>query len=628
MSQTTERTGFALVLGTVLLAPWLFGGAEPWSMLLLSALILVGGLLNTIGRGSFAYDPGGLGAVLPFFGFVLLQLLPLPLALVNRLNPTLAACRARQFDLRQASWADFTLSCSPEATWAALYPLAIAAVSFLVAARMYDRRTRLLTSAAAITINGFALSVFAIAQRVVGSEQIYGTYIPASGGTAFGPFPNRNHFGTWMNLCLGIAAGLFFYLAFSRKSADHTEHRRKLDARILLLFMIIVMVAAVLLSQSRGAAVCAFAGLGCATVLVFTRFRRLRRRLAVLLSLLIAVVALCVWLDLPTAVSRIRTMSNGNPFDVARYETARVTLRMARDSWLVGWGAGAFQHAFPLYQPRKLNFGRFCCAHNDYIQLFSEVGAVGMLTLVWPLIAALRHLRSRLRALSTRRWALVVFLLGGGGAVALQALVDFGLRRPANSLLAGWVAGMLAALTWDPDVGPTPASASRRWSLLAVHALLLTLLARLPFLLQGEVCYRLWRQGAQVAQKGPSNEAREWGSWDAVQQATATLANPVRIEALLDICEQHLRLLGQPWVSFETRILLAELADAAAERAIRIAPTDYEPWLWRARMLALRGDEQEAKSYLLEAARLAPAGLELVMYGPGHGRIAVPSVAQ
>ena len=97
------------------------------------------------------------------------------------------------------------------------------------------------------------LSLFALFQFFGSPHQtVYWTF--ATGAEVFGPFICRNHFPFYVNLCVGLAAGLLLSLGapasggWPRTLAAPLHDPRRLWVGVALVFML----AAVALSLSRG----------------------------------------------------------------------------------------------------------------------------------------------------------------------------------------------------------------------------------------------------------------------------------------------------------------------------------------------------------------------------------------
>jgi O-antigen ligase len=124
-----------------------------------------------------------------------------------------------------------------------------------------------------------------------------------------------------------------------------------------------------------------------------------------------------------------------------RLVVAQATWEMAQDQLLTGWGAGSFRFYFPVYQlahPGIIISGdshkrmRWEHAHDDYLELLAEVGAVGC-----GLLAA-GFLYGAVRLVRLRVWRdpPVAILLLGCLVTMLHATIDFPFFNPA--ILITW----------------------------------------------------------------------------------------------------------------------------------------------------------------------------------------------
>jgi O-antigen ligase len=75
-------------------------------------------------------------------------------------------------------------------------------------------------------------------------------------------------------------------------------------------------------------------------------------------------------------------------------------------------------------------------AHNDYLQLLVEMGALGFVTMLWFLIVVYRRATSKLRNWpeDTNGAVALAALLGISG-ILVHSFVDFNLHIPANAAL-------------------------------------------------------------------------------------------------------------------------------------------------------------------------------------------------
>ncbi|HXI56234.1 MAG TPA: hypothetical protein VNO55_09250, partial [Polyangia bacterium] len=142
-----------------------------------------------------------------FLSIPFLQSVPLPSAIVNRLDPAAA-------ELIEAAPRSFRpLSLDPPATWLALGQAAAAMATVIIAAHLMSGRSFRYWFLRAVVLSGVAAVVIGVGHRILGEERIYGAF-HASRGILNGPFINPNHTAQFLEL--GCFAALA--LAFAKSS--------------------------------------------------------------------------------------------------------------------------------------------------------------------------------------------------------------------------------------------------------------------------------------------------------------------------------------------------------------------------------------------------------------------------
>ena len=140
-----------------------------------------------------------------------------------------------------------------------------------------------------------------------------------------------------------------------------------------------------------------------------------------------------------------------------RDEVSRITLRHARDFLPAGSGAGSFDAVFPGYANGSFT-GWVDYAHNDYLQLLAESGAIGMaccglivLLAAWQAVTAMRRRNDPLMRGTAFGVTLAICWL------LIHSAVDFNMQIPANAmtmsvmLALAWVASTLRGDSARPD---------------------------------------------------------------------------------------------------------------------------------------------------------------------------------
>jgi tetratricopeptide (TPR) repeat protein len=277
------------------------------------------------------------------------------------------------------------------------------------------------------------------------------------------------------------------------------------------------------------------------------------------------------------------------------------TFAMWRDAPVLGVGAGNHDVVYPAYAwsaaPDRI-FGersQLDFAHNDYLQVLSELGLVGALLAAWLASALWRTLR-RLwlrEALPDRRALVLGAGLGLAGA-AVDAAFSFPMQQALPPLVAMTYLGVLAALLtrfgWDAGAWRL-FDASAGWRRLVppvVAAGVVAALGAAVFL------HARWLAADRHAMR--MVRAERSGHWPAAlaEAEAAHALDPDRREPLLVLGEAHLAMgrAGQA---------LPPLRELLATR-----PHDLTGLGNLALALSARGEAAQAEQALGRVLRLAP----------------------
>src|SRR5262245_36709367 len=436
-----------MLLVVVLLAPWWLGGVEPASQ-----GWLYGGLLA-------AFACWAVATLLPArdssVGFPVLAV------------PVVGALLLGAVQLAPWLEATSTHSVSSADTRLCQAHLLMALVVVCLASDLFASAGHQKWLWIGLAIDGAALAVFGIIQKLNWNGKLYWTIPLTHGGQPFASYVNRNNATGFLNIALAAAAGwLIWSLSRNRgvsrstglvRLPDQQQRRRGQDAirasepvshdRLHLAVAVTaaaVIVAGIACSLSRSG----FIGMtgGTLALLLSLSGRRKLLPAAAILGCALGLGAIVVyWTGMGKAVERrLATLGSEQKFADARLTNWLDAWRTAQAFPVVGTGFGTYRFAYRPFQAQHHDVW-FQHAENQYLQALVEGGIIGLVLLVAAIAVVFRDVirlsRSRSISQGDAIAACGVFAIV---SQCLQGVFDFGLYLPANMMALALVCGAVA----------------------------------------------------------------------------------------------------------------------------------------------------------------------------------------
>src|SRR5436190_939790 len=428
---------FRLVLPTVAIgyAAITHGGDQPleWSVcgLILGLAGVVCWVWPLRPQPSSPLDRVVLWAALFFPAYVVFQLVPLPLFLVRILNPTRAEIADALMRVMK-SGSHVPISISPQATWVHLSRITGYALLFLLARESVRSVTSRWASILPLVGIGGLETALGLIQHANEAQAISGTYY------------NKDHFAGLLEMILP------FSLMYGITLVHRGLEKRRVAACSLItgsLFLALAagMLAAILFSQSKMGFVSTLGSLFVMGVVGVAMQLSGSRRFGAFAGL--AVLILLAVLSLPSNELNNQFGSvASDPTAEGRWPIAQNTVHLIAAYPLFGSGLGTYYPALLRYQTHGLTFA-WIEAHNDYLQLLSELGVIGFLIPAMLLCAVFaRATRTAASSLDLDARFLGLACIGGMTAILIHSFGDFNLYIAVNALTLSWIAGVSAGL--------------------------------------------------------------------------------------------------------------------------------------------------------------------------------------
>ena len=437
----------AVLCATILVAPELFGGAFPWTVVLIAGLFVA-----CLGAAIWARRAESTPVVDRVFVvmsaawlWTCLQVVPLPPGVARALR--LGALQSAE-RLQGLAWADtipITVSDDPGSTYIQIL-VGISILSAFLAARLGGPRG-LKPIAAATATSAVLIGLVGFAHEAAGVDVLFGVYLPRFTATRLlAPLMNTNHLAGFSLLGALIAAGI----------AAQASGRQKRIPWVAASVFCTIVVAWTLSRGAIGALLFGFVLLG---AWLASSGRSNGRKAAIPVAVVGAAVAgVVAFAGLEPILSRFETR------DLGKLEVAARGFRLLDGStWWLGVGRGAFSSTFVAHGGSG---DRYTHPENLVVQWTTEWGAPIALALLLVLTVALWK---RLRSAEDPLIAGVCIAIF---ALTVQNLVDFSLELAG---VAAVVAALLGAVL--PVSGPAPARCSWVVSAATAGAFTVVLLA-------------------------------------------------------------------------------------------------------------------------------------------------------
>ena len=463
-----------------------------WTILAVGACLLAIAWLIGYMLGRFALTDAfrrarlALAAGALWLLYVGLQFVALPAEWVRMLSPHaheahIVAAGA----LGHAVAATLPLSIDPHATRDFWFKTLAYGCMFCLSLLLVDSRRRLEILLKTLVISGTLQALYASVMMLSGLN--YSFFVKKSADVATGTFVNRNHLAGYLNLCLASGIGLMIS-KLGGEAVRSWRQRIRSVARLLLgektrlRIYLIAMVIGLVLTRSRMGNTAFFASTLIIGAIGLMLMRNAPRSTMFFLASVIALDILIVgtWFGIDQVAKRIQQtevatdISNLLPTE-DRDEVDRLALNYAKDYWLTGSGGGSFYVTFPTYHNRGI-IGYYDYTHNDYLQLLTETGVIGLsLCVVIVVLAATQALLALRRRNDSLMRGTAFGVTLAICWLAIHSTVDFNMQIPANALTMtvilslAWVAAAVRGGSRSDDLrkrrmrsGRTPEDSSGR----------------------------------------------------------------------------------------------------------------------------------------------------------------------
>ncbi len=442
---------FTIFIFILIFSPLAFGTVEPWSLTIMETCSLLAIFLlfirNVRDKDSFFYEIPGIVPLLFLLAYILVQIIPLPVAIIKIVSPeTYTLYDETVFIDQPMRWA--SLSINTRATLSEFVRIASYVVFYILTIQLLTKKDNLSKTVAVIVIFASLLALFGILQHILSTDKIYWIRKLTQGGTPFGPYVNRNHYAGLMEMLFPIVLTLFL---FHKPHISHKPFRDKItevfnmqktNIYMLLGFSAILIATSIFLTLSRSGIVSLCLSMICFG-LMFLAKETNKKRGTIIIVVFVLIVFSVGWFGWAPIFERFEKVRNvQGDISELRLEIWKDSMNIIKDFLLTGTGFGSFIDIYPKY--RTIQGDRIADhAHNDYLELFSDGGAIAFLICAWFLLAVLYK---SYKVFLKRREIYSIYLffasIAGIISILIHSITDFNLHIGANGLYFFLLSGL------------------------------------------------------------------------------------------------------------------------------------------------------------------------------------------
>ncbi|WP_020558624.1 O-antigen ligase family protein [Thiofilum flexile] len=273
-----------------------------------------------------------------------------------------------------------------------------------------------------------------------------------TGRSSQGTYRNRDHLATFMVIALPMAIGLTIYSIGLKTSTDNgrkTQEWRITTTLTYLSLLLIILIGAIF-TRSRAGVLLTIVAL-IVTLPTFAPHMGGRKAAGIIASILGLGSALLASIGLIPVLNRFIVAS---PSEDGRWEMFAMTMKAIKEFFPIGSGPSTFQEIYRGFQPvEQLKFINH--AHNDYLELILEIGALGIVLLA---LAFIVYIMGWVAMWGTQ-WdrERIIKVAAGIGILLfmLHAILEFTSHTPANAMFLAFLAGLFLKLPSDSQLSKT-----------------------------------------------------------------------------------------------------------------------------------------------------------------------------
>jgi tetratricopeptide (TPR) repeat protein len=448
-----KKIPYVLFVGILIFAPLAFGTVEQWSLLTLEILIALAVLSSAIylikTSGRLLSAPG-LVPLLLLTGWMLLQIVPLPVFLVRGLPSASYQVYKPVYDMLAGNpWMPLTVY--QKATVFECIRIVSYMLFYFLTIQILGCGERLKQTVKICSWLAIGVGVCAILQKFSSPDKIYWFRPCPPNSSPIGPWVYRSQYCGYVETVLPLVLALYIYYRPVTNSEESLRSRvvsffSPAGGNLSLLLGLggLVLITSVFISLCRGGIISV--SLSFLFFLLLMGWKRGRYSSLFYFSMISSLILAVAWFGWDPIIGRFDELfKSKGVLNIDRFAIWRDSFPIVKDFWLTGSGFGTFINIFPDYKtiPNNMMYDH---AHNDYLELLTDGGIVGFALVSWFVIAVIRE-GWKMIGKRRDRYSILISIgaLTGIIAMLIHSVSDFNMNNGADGLYFFFLCGLLVS---------------------------------------------------------------------------------------------------------------------------------------------------------------------------------------
>jgi O-antigen ligase len=328
-----------------------------------------------------------------------------------------------------------------DATLWALFRLLLYAAVFYVTLEITESRRWTRRLIQLIVFLGLVVSFLGLVKYSDAPFPAFWKYPDGTDSLLNSTFVNHNHLAGYLAMIFTLGLGVVFH--------------RTTERLIIWVGALLLIVVALCLSMSRGAWVGVCVAVELMVISFMSRKDVSRFKIGILAFALLLVTGVTL-LGSDPMIERLQTMQNPQNTTLSdRIVAWKGCVELIKKYPLLGTGLGTFPWSFTEARPAGLAL-RWREAHNDWLQIVTELGLLVLIPIFWGLAVIFRTGLRAYRTTSSRLHAgAVLGALGGITAILVHSISDFNIQITSNGIMFSILVGLVAGrYSWAKSGAP------------------------------------------------------------------------------------------------------------------------------------------------------------------------------